>query len=38
VSWVDRNIKGGLGIMIDDVVAAGYAAAILYAITLDMGG
>jgi phosphatidylglycerophosphatase A len=38
VSWADRNIKGGLGIMLDDVLAAGYAAAVLYAITLAMGG
>lgn len=38
VSWADRTIKGGLGIMIDDVLAAGYAAAVLYAITLGLGG
>ena len=38
VSWADRKIKGGLGIMLDDVLAAGYAAAVLYAITLGMGG
>jgi phosphatidylglycerophosphatase A len=25
VSWCDRNIKGGLGIMLDDVAAAIYA-------------
>jgi len=37
VSWADKNIKGGLGIMIDDVLAAAYAAAVLYAITLGMG-
>ncbi|HEY1720845.1 MAG TPA: phosphatidylglycerophosphatase A [Magnetospirillaceae bacterium] len=24
-SWADRNIKGGLGVMLDDVMAAGYA-------------
>ncbi len=38
VSWADRTIKGGLGIMIDDVLAAGYAAAVLYVITLGVGG
>jgi phosphatidylglycerophosphatase A len=25
VRWVDRHVKGGLGIMLDDVAAAGYA-------------
>jgi phosphatidylglycerophosphatase A len=25
VSWCDRNVKGGLGIMLDDVAAAIYA-------------
>jgi phosphatidylglycerophosphatase A len=24
VSWCDRKIKGGLGVMVDDVAAAGY--------------
>jgi len=38
VSWADREIKGGLGVMLDDVLAAGYAAAVLFAITLGMGG
>lgn len=38
VSWADRTIKGGLGIMVDDVLAAGYAAAVLYAISLGLGG
>ncbi len=37
VSWADREIKGGLGIMLDDVLAAGYAAAALYAISLGLG-
>lgn len=27
VSWVDRNLKGGLGIMLDDLVAGLYAGA-----------
>jgi phosphatidylglycerophosphatase A len=30
VSWVDRRVKGGLGVMLDDVAAAAYAAAVLY--------
>ena len=38
VSWADRKLKGALGIMLDDVLAAGYAAAVLYAITLGLGG
>ena len=25
VSWADRKVKGGFGIMLDDVLAAGYA-------------
>jgi phosphatidylglycerophosphatase A len=29
VSWADAQIKGGLGIMLDDVLAAVYAAALL---------
>ncbi len=26
VSWADRSIKGGLGVMLDDLLAAAYAA------------
>ena len=26
VSWADRRVKGGFGVMLDDVVAGGYAA------------
>lgn len=26
ISWFDRNVQGGLGIMLDDVVAGLYAA------------
>lgn len=29
VSWADRRVKGGLGVMLDDVAAGCYAAAIL---------
>ena len=38
VSWADQNIKGGLGIMIDDILAAGYAAALLWVFSMWMGG
>ncbi|HEX4479826.1 MAG TPA: phosphatidylglycerophosphatase A [Rudaea sp.] len=30
VSWADRDIKGGFGVMLDDVVAGVYAAAVLW--------
>lgn len=30
VSWLDRRVHGGLGIMIDDVVAGVYAAIVLW--------
>ncbi len=30
VSWADRNLKGGLGIMLDDVLAAVYAGVVLF--------
>jgi phosphatidylglycerophosphatase A len=29
VRWADRHVKGGLGIMLDDILAAGYALMIL---------
>lgn len=29
-SWADRNLKGGFGIMADDVLAAGYGLALMY--------
>jgi len=37
VSWADREIKGGLGVMVDDVLAAIYAAAVLYMMINWMG-
>jgi len=37
VSWVDRRVRGGLGVMLDDVLAAGYAALAL-ALLLALGG
>ncbi|WP_034411211.1 phosphatidylglycerophosphatase A, partial [Candidatus Photodesmus katoptron] len=30
ISWLDKNINGGLGIMIDDIVAGMIASVILY--------
>ena len=33
IGWVDRTIKGGIGVMLDDVLAAVYAMVILYGIT-----
>lgn len=30
VSWADRHVKGGLGIMLDDVLAAAYGASVLF--------
>ena len=38
VSWADRTIKGGFGVMLDDILAALYAMIVLHSITLLMGG
>jgi phosphatidylglycerophosphatase A len=35
--WADRNVKGGLGIMLDDLLAAVYAVALLSGL-LAIGG
>jgi phosphatidylglycerophosphatase A len=32
VGWADRHVKGGFGIMLDDVLAAGYALFVLMAL------
>jgi phosphatidylglycerophosphatase A len=32
IRWLDRHLKGGLGVMVDDVVAGLFAAALLWAI------
>lgn len=32
IAWVDRHCKGGLGIMLDDLLAGGLAAVVLYAL------
>lgn len=36
INWVDKNIKGGIGIMIDDVMAALFASVIHYVITFTL--
>ncbi len=38
VSWADRNVKGGLGVMLDDVLAAIYGAIILSIVAGYWGG
>ena len=37
-SWIDRAVKGGLGVMLDDTAAALYAGVALYAISRWMEG
>lgn len=32
INWIDRNIKGGIGVMLDDIVAALLASLMYYAI------
>jgi len=36
ISWVDQNIKGGLGILLDDLIAGLFAGGIIYAISLSL--
>lgn len=36
-SWADRRVKGGLGVMLDDIFAAFYAMAVLYGLRLWWG-
>ncbi|MFQ5939980.1 MAG: phosphatidylglycerophosphatase A [Alphaproteobacteria bacterium] len=36
VRWAERRLKGGLGVMLDDALAAAYAAAALYLLSLWM--
>lgn len=38
VSWADQHIKGGLGIMVDDVLAGVYAGAALYGVKMIIEG
>ena len=32
ISWADHNVKGGLGILLDDLIAGSFAGGIIYAI------
>ena len=34
ISWADQNVKGGLGILLDDLIAGVFAGGIIYAIFL----
>ena len=34
ISWVDKNVQGGLGILLDDLIAGLFAGGIIYAIFL----
>lgn len=33
IGWLDANVKGGLGVMLDDLLAAGYACVVLLGVT-----
>jgi phosphatidylglycerophosphatase A len=37
ISWADRRCKGGLGIMLDDLLAGALAAAVLYVLVRVLG-
>jgi phosphatidylglycerophosphatase A len=37
ISWLDARVEGGLGIMIDDIVAGVFAALVLCAIMIGLG-
>ena len=37
VSWAEESFRGGFGIMIDDVFAAGYASVLLYPMSFVLG-
>jgi phosphatidylglycerophosphatase A len=32
ISWADKNVEGGLGILLDDLIAGLFAGGIIYAI------
>ena len=34
IRWLDRHLKGGVGVMVDDVVAGGVAAAVLVVVVV----
>ena len=37
IGWVDRNLKGGFGVMLDDTLAAGYALVFLLLARASLG-
>lgn len=37
VGWADRKVKGGLGVMLDDLLAAGWAALVVLGVRLVWG-
>ncbi|MEE4302705.1 MAG: phosphatidylglycerophosphatase A [Wenzhouxiangella sp.] len=38
ISWFDKRIHGGLGVMLDDLLAAGFSLACLLAVQAFLGG
>jgi phosphatidylglycerophosphatase A len=38
INWIDKNIKGGIGVMLDDILAAIFAITMCYAITFTIVG
>lgn len=36
INWLDANIKGGIGVMVDDIAAAVFASVMHYAITFSL--
>jgi phosphatidylglycerophosphatase A len=34
VSWADRSVRGGFGVMLDDLIAGVYAGAVLWLLLL----
>lgn len=38
INWLDKNIKGGIGVMLDDILAAIFAITMCYAITFTIVG
>jgi phosphatidylglycerophosphatase A len=37
IGWLDRRVNGGLGVMLDDLLAAGYALAVLGVVAYVIG-
>lgn len=38
VSWADRKVPGAVGVMLDDLIAGGFAAALVYGLGYAMAG